>query len=125
MADTTAEAPVAEAFYSTSRALGTGTTSTVTMQIWRLLSVTLEEQKKPMSASELAEATGLELAQIDDIFSQAYYQKHYGFRRFDSYAAWESWAMAEGVLYNPELHDVQPEEETEEEAPVEEEETEA
>lgn len=124
MADTAAEARVAEAYYSTSRALGTGTTSTVTMQIWRLLSETLEEHRRPMRASEVAEASGLSLEQIDDIFSQAYYQKHYGFRRFDSYEAWETWAMAEGVLYNPELHDVVPEEETEGEEPAAEEENE-
>ncbi|MFZ5828062.1 MAG: hypothetical protein ACOY94_27470 [Bacillota bacterium] len=116
MADTAAETRVAEAVYTTARALGTGTTSTVTMEIWRLLSEHLQASAEPMSGSELSKATGLSVEQIDNIFSQTYYQKHYGFRRFDSYEAWKEWAMSGGTLYNPELHDPQPEEEVDDEA---------
>lgn len=111
MADTAAQIQVAGAVYTTARALGTGTTSTVTMHIWRLLSDHLQHTQTPMSGDELSQATGLSVEQIDNIFSQVYYQKHYGFRRFDSFQAWQDWAMAEGVLYNPELHDRAPEEE--------------
>lgn len=110
MADTAAKTGAAEAFYTTARSLGTGTTSTVTMQVWRLLSDHLENAQAPMSGSELSQATGLTIEQIDHMFSQTYYQKHYGFRRFDSLEAWQQWAMAEGVLFNPELHAVEPKE---------------
>ncbi len=113
MAETAAEIRAGEAVYTTSRALGTGTTSTMTMQIWRLLTDHLLEYQKPVGATALGEATGLSLEEIEHIFAQAYYQKYYGFRRFDSYQAWEEWAMTSGALYNPELHDVQPEDEPE------------
>lgn len=113
MADTAAATQFAGAVYTTARALGTGTTSTVTMHLWRLLSDHLQETQAPMSAEELSEATGLTVEQIEHIFAQVYYQKHYGFRRFDSYEAWKEWAMSSGVLYNPELHDPKPEEEEE------------
>lgn len=104
MADTAAKARAAEAVYTTSRALGTGTTSTVTMEIWRMLSEHLLASSEPMNGSELSKVTGLSVEQIDTMFSQDYYQKYYGFRRFNSYAAWKEWAMAEGVLFNPDLH---------------------
>ncbi|MFZ5818179.1 MAG: hypothetical protein ACOY93_23245 [Bacillota bacterium] len=107
MAETAANR-AAEAYYTTARALGTGTTSTATMEIWQLLSEHLVQYGKPMSGSELSQATGLSIEQIEHIFSQTYYQKHYGFRRFDTYEAWEQWALSEGVLYNPELHDPKP-----------------
>lgn len=108
MADTAAKTRAAEAVYTTARALGTGTTSTVTMEIWQLLSEHLQESSEPMTGSQLSQATGLSVEQIDSMFSQTYYQKHYGFRRLDSYEAWKEWAMSEGVLYNPELHDPLP-----------------
>lgn len=108
MADTAAETRAAEAYYTTSRALGTGTTSTVTMQIWRLLSDHLLQHQAPMSGTELAQATGLSIEQIEEIFNAVYYQKHYGFKRFDSYETWKDWAMSTGVLYNPALHDPKP-----------------
>lgn len=132
MADTAAETRVTGAVYTTARALGTGTTSTITMHLWRMLSDNLQETQQPMSGEGLSQAIGLSIEQIDNIFAQVYYQKHYGFRRFDSYEAWREWAMAGGVLYNPDLHDPKPEaelpdedeEQEEEEAEFEDEETE-
>jgi len=121
MAETTAEIRAGEAVYTTSRSLGTGTTSTISMQIWRMLNDHLLEYQKPMGASALSEASGLTIEQLEHIFAQSYYQKHYGFRRFDSLEAWQEWAMSTGVLYNPALHDVQPaaEESAGDEAPEE------
>lgn len=113
MADTAAETQLTGPVYTTARALGTGTTSTVTMHLWRLLSDHLQHNQAPMSADALSAGTGLTVEQIEHIFAQVYYQKHYGFRRFDSYEAWKDWAMSSGVLYNPELHDPKPEEEEE------------
>lgn len=118
MAETAAKPQGSEAYYSTSRSLGTGTTSTVTMTIWRILDEYLDRRQRAVSASELSEATGLTVEQIDAIFAQEYYQKHYGFRRFDSYDAWHQWALETGLLYNPELHEV-PEEAEPAEAPEE------
>lgn len=115
MADTAAKNRAAAAVYTTARSLGTGTTSTVTLEIWRMLSDHLQTHEVPLSGAEISGATGLSIDQIDHIFSQTYYQKYYGFRRFNSLAAWKEWAMSSGVLYNPELHDVQPEAELPEE----------
>ncbi|MBP2018581.1 hypothetical protein J2Z79_001996 [Symbiobacterium terraclitae] len=115
----TAAAGRGEAYYSTARTLGTGTTSTVTLQIWRLLDDFLVQHGRAMSATELSEATGLTVEQIDQIFAQEYYQKHYGFRRFNSLEEWRAWALETGVLYNPELH--KPDPVPEEEAPAQEE----
>jgi len=108
MAETAAAGRGAEAYYSTARTLGTGTTSTVTMHIWRLLDDFLVQHGRAMSATELSEATGLTVEQIDQIFAQEYYQKYYGFRRFNSLEEWRSWALENGVLYNPELHKPDP-----------------
>jgi len=108
MAETAAAGRGAEAYYSTARTLGTGTTSTVTMQIWRLLDDFLVRHGRAMSATELSEATGLTVEQIDQIFAQEYYQKYYGFRRFNSLEEWRTWALETGVLYNPELHHADP-----------------
>ena len=114
MAETAAKTQGNEAYYSTSRSLGTGTTSTITMTIWRILDEYLDRYQRAVSASELSEATGLSVEQIDNIFAQEYYQKHYGFQRFDSLQAWHNWAMEAGLLFNPELHAVEPEDEDEE-----------
>lgn len=108
MAETAAAGRGAEAYYSTARTLGTGTTSTVTLQIWRLLDDFLVQHGRAMSATELSEATGLTVEQIDQIFAQEYYQKHYGFRRFNSLEEWRAWALESGVLFNPELHQSDP-----------------
>ncbi|MBY6277092.1 hypothetical protein [Symbiobacterium thermophilum] len=110
MADTEPKAQGNEAYYATARTLGTGTTSSPTMKIWRVMDDYLARFGRAVSASELAQETGLTVEQIDDIFAQEYYQKHYGFRRFDSLEEWRAWAMETGVLYNPELHRPDPEE---------------
>ena len=104
MADTEPKAQGNEAYYATARTLGTGTTSSPTMKIWRVMDDYLVKYGRAVSASELARETGLTVEQIDDIFNQEYYQKYYGFRRFNSLEEWRAWAMETGVLYNPELH---------------------
>lgn len=112
MAETVAKTAGTEAYYSTSRTLGTGTTSTITLQLWQLLNEHLLNHQSAMSGSALAEATGLTLQEIDGMFAQEYYQKHYGLRRFDSFQAWQDWALENGILYNPEIHDLPAEDET-------------
>lgn len=114
MGKAAAKVGAAEAYFSTSRSLGTGTTSTITMQIWRLVTETLIESGRPMTGAEIAQATGITPEQVGDIFAQDYYQKYYGFRRFESLEEWRTWALAEGVLFNPELHGTVDEEETDE-----------
>jgi len=109
MADTAAKTQGNEAYYATARTLGTGTTSSPTMMIWRVMDDYLVKYGRAVSASELSAETGLSIEQIDAIFAQEYYQKHYGFRRFDSLEAWRTWAMETGVLYNPEIHRPDPE----------------
>lgn len=117
MAQATAGNGGAEAYYSTARTLGTGTTSTITLKIWKLLDDYLVKYGRAMSASELSAATGLTVEQIDQIFAQEYYQKYYGFRRFNSLEEWRQWALETGVLYNPELHKPDPEPDQEDPAP--------
>lgn len=95
-------------YYTTSYIFNTSTTSTAALMVWQALSNQLEHKHLPMSAEEIMEASGLTLEYIDNLFDQSYYQKHYGFRRFDTLEQFHEWAMAEGVLYNPELHDPKP-----------------
>lgn len=102
--------PAAQAYYSTSYSFGNGTTSTVGLVIWRALSEHLEQHGLPLTGEELAGIAGITPDEIDQIFGQQYYQKFYGFRRFDTLEAWRAWATEVGVLYNPALHD-RPEEE--------------
>lgn len=96
---------MAEKYYSTSRVLRTGTTSTLALLIWKLLSDKLELENAPVSGTELAAKIGLPFEQLDSLFDSTYYQKNYGFVRFTSQAEWLDWAKGAGVLYNPELHD--------------------
>jgi hypothetical protein len=95
---------MAEKYYSTSRVLRTGTTSTLALMIWKVLSDALEIQNEPVTGTELAAKIGQPLEQLDVLFDSAYYQKHYGFARFGSRTEWEAWSKSTGVLYNPELH---------------------
>ncbi len=104
MADTEAKNLGSEPYYATARVLGTGTTSSPTMKIWRVMDEYLTKYGRAVSASELSRETGLSIEEIDEIFAQEYYQKHYGFRRFNSLEEWRAWALETGVLYNPELH---------------------
>jgi hypothetical protein len=99
---------MAEKYYSTSRVLRTGTTSTLALQVWKALSDALVLRESPMTGTELAAAVGQTPEAIDALFDSVYYQKHYGFARFDSYEAWRSHFMETGVLYNPALHDPKP-----------------
>jgi hypothetical protein len=98
----------AQAYYATSYAFNNSTTSTITLIVWQQLSLHLENFQLPMSAEELGKATGLTQEQLDRMFGQEYYQKYYGFRRFNSLEAWREWAESTGVLYVPALHDPQP-----------------
>lgn len=93
------------AYYTTSYTFASATTSTAALQVWRSLSNHLARYHQPMSGEQLTRETGVPMAQISSIFSQAYYQRHYGFRRFDSVAQWERWAREHGLVYIPELHD--------------------
>lgn len=101
---------MAEKYYSTSRVLRTGTTSTLALMIWKVLSDSLELRNLPVTGTELAAKVGQTQEQLDVLFDSAYYQKHYGFARFNSIPEWEAWAKSTGVLYNPELHDPKVEE---------------
>lgn len=98
-------------YCTTSYAFGNGTTSTLGLRIWRTLSEHLLNFQAPMTAAELGEQVGISPEQINAIFGQIYYQRHYGFRQFKSLEEWESWAKSTGVLYSPELHDPKPEDE--------------
>lgn len=95
---------MAEKYYSTSRVLRTGTTSTLALMIWKVLSDALEIQNEPVTGPELAAKVGQSPEQLDVLFASTYYQKHYGFVSFNSRAEWEAWAKGTGVLFNPELH---------------------
>jgi hypothetical protein len=100
--------PAAQAYFTTSYAFNTSTTSTAYLMIWRALSERLEQHQLPMTGAELSKATGLTLEQIESPFSQVYYRRYYGFRRFDTLEDWRAWAEGEGVLYVPALHDPKP-----------------
>lgn len=95
---------MAEKYYSTSRVLRTGTTSTLALRVWKVLSDALELQNEPVTGSELAAKVDLPLEEVDTLFDSSYYQQHYGFGRFDSHEKWLTWAKEHGVLFNPELH---------------------
>lgn len=100
----------AKAYYTTSYSFNNSTTSTITLMVWQQLSLHMEKYQLPMTAEELGKATGLTQEQLDRMFGQEYYQKYYGFRRFDSLETWREWAESTGVLYVPALHDPKPEE---------------
>lgn len=100
---------VKQAYYTTSYTLGTGTTNTLTLHIWRGLSTHLANHHLPMTTEEIMALSGLTQEQVDHLFTQTYYQKHYGFRRFDTLEEWRAWAEEEGVLYVPAKHDPKPE----------------
>lgn len=97
-----------KAYYTTSYRFGTSTTSTAALMLWKTLTIHLGQRILPMTGKDLAEQTGVPIEQIASVFSQTYYQRHYGFRRFESLVAWESWAKQTGVVYVPELHDPKP-----------------
>jgi len=80
------------------------------MIIWKLLTEHLIQTGQPMSQAELVEKTHLSPEEIEVIFGQEYYQKHYGFRRFETLEEFERWAKEEGVLFDPERHAPAPEE---------------
>lgn len=97
--------PSGQAYYTTSYSPRTGTTSTVALRVWKALSDHLSTFGLPYPGGELSEATGVSLQTIEEMFSQEYYQRSYGFRRFTSVEEWRAWAEGEGVLYVPALHD--------------------
>jgi hypothetical protein len=98
----TAEA--GQVYYTTSYAFGTGTTSTAALTVWRAISNKLQHEHRPMTGEELVAATALTLPYIDRLFVQTYYQKHYGFRKFDTLEAWRTWAEDEGVIFVASKH---------------------
>lgn len=98
------------AYYTSSYIFNNSTTSTAALMIWRAISSTMEHKQAPMTGDEVVEATGLSIEYIDSLFIQSYYQRFYGFRRFETLEEFQTWAMSTGVLYNPELHDRKPEE---------------
>lgn len=100
-----------ERYYTTVRSLGTGTTSTAALMVWRLVTEYMLEHRQPMSGAQVAEATGMTLAEVDELFTGEYYQKYYGFRRFESLKEWRAWAEEHDVLYVPGKHDAPVEEE--------------
>jgi hypothetical protein len=73
--------------------------------IWREISNSLEFKQAPVSLEALMAATNLSEDYINNLFGQSYYQRYYGFRRFDTLEAFKEWATSTGVLYNPALHD--------------------
>lgn len=110
MATTPENAGASGPFYVTRRVLSTGTTTTPTMHVWKLLTDHLLNTGKPMSQAELVAKTHLSPEEIETIFRQEYYQKYYGFRRFETMEEYEQWVREEGVLYDPEKHAPAPEE---------------
>ncbi|MGE5672437.1 MAG: hypothetical protein ACM3XM_00925 [Mycobacterium leprae] len=98
--------------YSTSHAFYSGTTSTIALRVWKSVTDHLLNNQEPVTAAQLGEELGLTPEQVENMFGQAYYQKFYGFKRFNNRAEWEAWALEAGVLAS--------EEEPVEEAPAEE-----
>ncbi|HYF91809.1 MAG TPA: hypothetical protein VD969_06155 [Symbiobacteriaceae bacterium] len=92
------------AYYTTSYIFNNSTTSTAALMIWRELSNSMEHRQAAMAIEELTAATGLTQEYIDSLFRQSYYQRYYGFRRFETPEEFREWAMSAGVLYNPDLH---------------------
>lgn len=109
--------PTLQAYFTSSYVFGNGTTSTVALKVWQALSEQLAMHQRPATGEGLCQQTGLTPEQIEDLFSHQYYQKHYGFRRFDTLAHWEAWAKEQGILFIPGVHDV-PEIAVESESPA-------
>lgn len=101
--------PTAQAYYTTSYIFNSSTTSTATLLVWQALSHKLEHHQLPMTGTELMADTGVTEAQLDSMFTQEYYKRHYGFRRFDTVELWRAWAEDTGALYVPAKHDPKPE----------------
>ncbi|HLN61130.1 MAG TPA: hypothetical protein VK464_06205 [Symbiobacteriaceae bacterium] len=104
-----ARVPAAQAYFTTSYSFNNSTTSTAALMVWRALSHHLETQLLPMTGAELSAASGMSLEQLENVFGQSYYQRFYGFRRFDTLEEWRAWAEETGVVYVPSKHDPKPE----------------
>ncbi len=98
-AGTARQEPTRQVLFATSYALGTSTTHTPALMVWRALNTHLLEKGLPMTGDELVQITGLTLPYVENMFDQTYYQKSYGFRRFGTIEAWRSWAEGSGLLY--------------------------
>lgn len=96
------------AYYTSSYIFNNSTTSTAALMVWRAVSLELEHKQLPMSLEDLMAASDLSEDYINSLFRQSYYQRYYGFRRFDTIEEFREWATSTGVLYNPELHDPKP-----------------
>ncbi|HEY8347045.1 MAG TPA: hypothetical protein VIL07_07195 [Symbiobacteriaceae bacterium] len=101
--------PTAQAYFTTTYVFGNSTTSTLTLKVWKVMSDFLALHHRPMTGAELMEATGASAEELEDMFSQPYYQKYYGFRRFNTLEEWEQWARERDILYDPARHGVQAE----------------
>jgi len=96
--------PTEEAYFTTSFVFSNSTTSTLTLLVWKTLSNYLETHYLPMSGAELMKATGATAEQLEEMFSNPYYQRYYGFRRFDTLEDWTAWAKQVDLLFDPERH---------------------
>lgn len=96
--------PTEEAYFTTSYVFNNGTTSTLTLMVWKTMSEYLETHHLPMSGADLMKATGASAEQLEDMFRQPYYRRYYGFRRFDTLDEWTAWAEQEDLLFDPERH---------------------
>lgn len=106
--------PTEEAYFTTSYVFNNGTTSTITLMVWKAMSEYLETKHLPMTGAQLMEATGISPEQLEEMFRQPYYHRYYGFRRFDTMDEWEAWAREVGLLYDPEQHGTTEEAESQE-----------
>jgi hypothetical protein len=98
--------PNKQAFFTSSYVFGNGTTSTIALLVWKAVSDCVNDKNMPMTGEELSKSSGLTVEQLENMFSQAYYKKYYGFRRFETLAQWESWAKEHEVFFVPGVHDV-------------------
>ncbi len=99
------------AYFTTSYSFDATSTSSLPMLVWRMLSQHLLHHQKPMTGEELAEAVGVDVERIEQLFATEYYQKYYGFRRFETMEEFEAWAREGDILFDPEKHLVELEEE--------------
>lgn len=92
------------AYYTSSYIFNNSTTSTAALMIWRAVSTAFEVKQEPVAGEELAAVAGMRVEELDAIFRQSYYQKYYGFKRFETIEEFRQWALSTGAFYNPDLH---------------------
>jgi len=112
-AGTARQESAGKGYFATSYALGTGTTHTPALMVWRALNSHLLDKGLPMTGEELVKVTALPLPYIEGMFVQTYYQKSYGFRRFSSLDEWRAWAGETGLVYTAPADDEEDDEPSE------------